>query len=123
LDDATETEMGGLPLVPRNPLPRRQQLTAARHYHIGQEVLRHAGGAVTRVALGPRWLSPPLVFVMSPTGARDVLARNNEWCDRTLVHREIRRLMGDNLADLPNTLWRAQAHPAAGVYPPACGDL
>jgi len=61
---------------------------------------------VTRLVLGPRWLAPPIVFVMSPTGARDVLSRNHEWCDRALVHHEIRRLLGDNLADLPNILWR-----------------
>ena len=116
LVDATETDVSRLPLVPRNPQPRRQQLTAARQYHIGQELLRQAGGPVTRVALGPRWLSPPIVFVMSPTGARDVLARNNEWGDRTLVHRETRRLMGDNLADLPNTLWRSRKRTLQPVF-------
>ncbi len=113
---ATGIDVGRLPLVPRNPLPLRQQLTAARHYHIGQDRLRQAGGAVTRVQLGPCWLSPPIVFVMSPTGAHDVLARNNEWCDRTLVHREIRRLMGDNLADLPNTLWRSRKRTLQPVF-------
>ncbi len=106
--DVTETEVGRLPLVPRNPLPFRRQLTAARQYHTGQVLLREAGGSVTRVPLGPQWLNPPIVFVMSPAGARDVLARNNEWCDRTLVHHEIRRLLGDNLADLPNMLWRSR---------------
>jgi cytochrome P450 len=114
--DATKTDMGGLPLAPRNPLPLRQQLTAARQYHIGQELLRQAGGPVTRVALGPHWLSPPIVFVMSPTGARDVLARSNEWCDRTLVHHEIRRLLGDNLADLPNTPWRSRKRTLQPVF-------
>lgn len=106
--DTTETHVGRLPLVPRNPLPVRRQLTAARQYHTGQELLREAGGQITRVPLGPQWLNPPIVFVMSPAGARDVLARNNEWCDRTLVHHEIRRLLGDNLADLPNMLWRSR---------------
>lgn len=104
--DATENDVARLPLVPRNPLPLRQQAKAARQNHFGQVSLREAGGAVTRLVLGPRWLAPPIVFVMSPTGARDVLAHQHESCDRTLVHQEIRRLCGDNLADLPNTLWR-----------------
>lgn len=114
--EATKTDLGRLRLVPRNPLPLRQQLAAARQYHTGSEVLRRAGGPVTRVAPGPRWLSPPIVFVMSPTGARDVLARNNEWCDRTLVHREIRRLLGDNLPDLPNALWRSRKRTLQPVF-------
>lgn len=114
--DAT-TNVGQLPLVPLNPLPLRERLKWARQYHVGQVLLREAGGAVTRVALGPRWLkSPCIVFVMSPTGARDVLARNNEWCDRTLVHQEIRRLIGDNLADLPNALWSSRKRTLQPVF-------
>jgi cytochrome P450 len=113
MGDATETDVGRLPLVPRNPLPIRQQLTAARQNHFGQELLRQAGGAVTRIALGP---SPPIIFVMTPTGARDVLARHNDACDRTLVHHEIRRLLGDNLADLPNALWRSRKRTLQPVF-------
>lgn len=92
-------------LAPKNPLPLRQRLSAVRDTHTGQAVLRDAGGPVTRVTLGPKWLSPPLVWVMSPRGARDVLGRQNEACDRTPVHEELRHLMGDNLADLPNEPW------------------
>jgi cytochrome P450 len=115
--DATPTDVGQLPLVPLNPLPFREQLKWARKYHHGQVALREAGGPVTRVALGPQWLkSPSIVFVMSPTGARDVLARNNEWCDRTLVHQELRRLLGDNLADLPNEPWRARKRTLQPVF-------
>ncbi|WP_179473805.1 cytochrome P450 [Mycolicibacterium vinylchloridicum] len=112
----TSTE---LPLVPANPLPLRDKMKWARQYHTGQVKLREAGGQVTRVALGPRWLkSPTIVFVMSPTGARDVLARNNESCDRTLVHQEIRRLLGDNLADLPNIPWRSRKRTLQPVFTP-----
>jgi cytochrome P450 len=114
--EAREIDVSSLPVVPRNRLPVRQQLTAARQYHVGQVLLREAGGAVTRVPLGPRWLSPAIVFVMSPTGARDVLARNNEWCDRTLVHRELQRLLGDNLADLPNAPWRSRKRTLQPVF-------
>lgn len=111
-----DVDVRRLPLVPRNPLPFKQQANAARQNHYGQVRLREAGGPVTRLVLGPRWLAPPIVFVMSPTGARDVLARNNEWCDRTLVHQELRRLMGDNLADLPNTLWRPRKRTLQPVF-------
>ncbi|OBB98546.1 cytochrome P450 [Mycobacterium sp. 852002-40037_SCH5390672] len=106
-----------LPLVPRNPLPLKEQARAARHNHYGQVTLREAaGGPVTRLVLGPSWLAPPIIFVMSPTGARDVLARQNEWCDRTLVHQELRRLMGDNLAGLPNALWRPRKRTLQPVF-------
>jgi cytochrome P450 len=114
--NATQKDVGSLPLVPRNPLPLGQRLKAAREYHIGQEVLREAGGPVTRVTLGPRWLNPPIVFVMSPSGARDVLARNYDWCDRTAVHREIRLLLGDNLADLPNKPWLSRKRTLQPVF-------
>jgi cytochrome P450 len=97
-----------LPLAPKNPLPLRQRLAAVRDTHAGQATLRDAGGPVTRVTLGPKWLSPPLVWVMSPRGARDVLGLAYESCDRTPVHREIRHLMGDNLADLPHEPWLAR---------------
>ena len=93
------------PLVPRNPLPLSQRLKAIRVYHTGQELFRESGGPVTRVTLGPKWLSPPFVWVMSPSGACDVLGRKDGSCDRTSVHREMRRLVGDNLASLPNEPW------------------
>ena len=103
--DISEQDVASLPLVPRNPLPFRQQMKAIREYHIGQELLRDSGGPVTRVTLGPKWLNGPIIWVTSPTGARDVLGRKDDACDRTAVHREMRHLMGDNLVDLPNTPW------------------
>ena len=101
----SEQDVGSLPLVPRNPLPFRQQMKAIREYHTGQELLRDSGGPVTRVTLGPKWLNGPIIWVTSPTGARDVLGRKDDACDRTAVHREMRHLMGDNLVDLPNAPW------------------
>ena len=57
MDKTSEQDVGSLPLVPRNPLPFRQQMKAIREYHIGQELLRDSGGPVTRVTLGPKWLT------------------------------------------------------------------
>ena len=113
---AGSSGVAGLPLVPANPLPLRQRLIAARQYHTGQVTLREAGGSVTRVMLGPFGFGPSIVFVMSPAGARDVLSRNNEWCDRTPVHHEMRQLMGDNLADLPNAPWRSRKRTLQPVF-------
>ena len=62
------TDVGALPLAPRNPLSFRQRLKAVRETATGQVTLRDAGGPITRVTLGPRWLSPPIVWVMSPGG-------------------------------------------------------
>jgi cytochrome P450 len=105
MDETIEREVGSLPLAPRNPLPFGQQMKAIREYHTGQELLRDTGGPVTRVTLGPRWLNAPIIWVTSPAGARDVLGRKDDACDRTAVHREMRHLMGDNLVDLPNEPW------------------
>jgi len=100
-----ENDVASLPLVPANPLPFKQRLAEIRKTHSCQVTFRESGGQVTRVTLGPRWLAPPIVWVMSPAGARDVLGRKDDACDRTAVHREMRLLMGDNLADLPNAPW------------------
>ena len=109
-------EIEDFPLVPPNPLPFGERMTAARQNHWGQLTLRNAGGPVTRLPLGPQRLSPSIVFVMSPSGARDVLSRNNEWCDRTIVHREMRQLMGDNLADLPNEPWLSRKRTLQPIF-------
>jgi cytochrome P450 len=97
----------GLPLAPKNPLPYRRRLRATRQFDTGLEVLRESGGSVTRNVLGPRWLMPPLVFVFSPQGAHDVLARRDGLAERaaTPVSVELRRLTGDNLLVLPHREW------------------
>jgi cytochrome P450 len=116
-EQVTESEnVDALPLAPANPLPLRQRMTAARQYHYGQMTLLESGGPLTRVMLGPGGTGPAIVFVMSPSGARDVLARNNDSCDRTLVHEEMRHVMGDNLADLPNVPWRARKRTLQPVF-------
>jgi cytochrome P450 len=98
-------DVSALPLAPRNPLPYRQLLAAVRVFNTGGELLRDAGGPVTRLALGPRWLVPPLVLVTSPSGIGDVLARNHALGERCIVHDEVRRLAGDSLWVLPNAQW------------------
>ena len=96
--------MAALPLAPRNPLPRSQQIKAARAFHTGCEALRDAGGPVTRLA--PTWMLPPVVVTTSPKGARDVLSRSYPFVDRTQpVFNEYRRLVGGSLFNLKHDAW------------------
>ena len=77
-----DRDVAALPLAPKNPLPYWQRLRALRAFHTGPEILRDAGGRVTRTTLGPKWLVPPLVAVTSPQGARDVLGRTDAFAER-----------------------------------------
>ena len=43
----------------------RELLTAVRTLDSGQETLRDAGGPVTRIQMGPKWMVPPIVAVCS----------------------------------------------------------
>jgi cytochrome P450 len=92
--------------VPPNPLPRLRQMAAIRQFHSGFEVLRDAGGPVTRLSLGPRGLIPPIVLTTSPQGAHDVLSRTGNGTDRTRIHEEMRNLLGPNLFDLEDMPWK-----------------
>jgi cytochrome P450 len=102
-----ETDPSALPLAPKNPLSFRQRLKAIRSYIDGLQALLNAGGPITRVLLGPKWLVPNVVVIASPQGARDLLGRNDEVADRgrarTMV--EMRALMGGNLLNLPHERW------------------
>jgi cytochrome P450 len=102
-----ETDIGALPLAPKNPLPFWQQVEAIRSYIDGHQALLNAGGPITRLVLGPKWLLPNVVMIASPQGARDLLGRNDEVADRgratTMV--EMRALMGGNLLNLPHERW------------------
>jgi cytochrome P450 len=99
------TDVGALPLAPKNPMPYRQLLKAVRGYHIGQLLVRDAGGPVSRVQLGPKWLVPPIVVVTSPNGIGDVLGRKDVFAERCQVHDEVRYLAGNSLFVLPNEPW------------------
>ena len=90
---------------PRNTLPTRLQLSAIRTFDSGPEILRDAGGHVTRLHLGPRWLVPPVVVATSPRAARDILSRSPEEMERNRVHDEMRDLLGPNLFDLRYRGW------------------
>jgi len=107
VDTVQRPAVTSLPLAPKNPLPYRQRLEAARDLAAGPEMLRDAGGQVTRNILGPKWLLPPFVVVTSPQGARDVLGRKDADADRgplsLLV--ELRRVVGGNLLNLPHDEW------------------
>ena len=98
-------DVSALPPVPKNPMSYRQLLKAVRVFNTGGELLRDAGGPVTRIQLGPKWLVPPLVLVTSPTGIGDLLARNHELGERCLVHDEVRHMAGESLFVLPNERW------------------
>src|ERR1700742_3266250 len=100
-------DVATLPLAPKNPLAYRDQLRAVRSFIDGHQELLDAGGPVTRVVLGPKWLVPHAVMVASPQGARDVLGRTDEIADRggTATAVQLRRLMGGNLLVLPHHEW------------------
>ena len=103
---ARTRDVSSLPLAPKNPLPYRQRLAAVRSFHIGMDKLRDAGGPVTRVSLGPRWLIPPIVVATSPQGLRDILSVRGASVDKASgVPLELRRRIGPNLFDLPYDEW------------------
>jgi cytochrome P450 len=115
-DIADKPGVGGLPLVPRNPLPIRQQLNALRVFHTGQETLRDAGGPVTRLSLGPKWLLPPIVLATTPKGARDILGRSDALVERNKVHQEMRQLLGPNLFVITHDAWLPRRHALQPVF-------
>ncbi|MGV0740854.1 cytochrome P450 [Mycolicibacterium sp. XJ870] len=109
-------DVSTLPLAPRNPLSIRQLAHAVRTLDTGQELIRAAGGPVTRVQLGPKWLVPPLVAVFSADGIRDVLGRNDAFAERCIVHDEVRHAAGDSLFVLPNEQWRPRKRALQPVF-------
>src|ERR1700678_275370 len=98
-------DVATLPLAPKNPLPIRQALSAARVLHTGLVMLSEAGGPVTRFVPLPKLFAPALVLVSSPSGVRDVLGRTDGLTERCQIHQEVRNVAGDNLFVLPNREW------------------
>ena len=109
-------DVSALPLAPKNPLPLWQLAKLLRRLDSGQEVIRDAGGRVTRVQFGPKWLFPPIVAVMSPDGIRDVLGRNDAVSERCIIHEEVRNMAGDSLFVLPTELWRPRKRALQPVF-------
>jgi cytochrome P450 len=113
----TETvDVSALPLVPRNPLPLRQLVKLVRTLDTGQELIRNAGGPITRIKLAPKWIFPPIVAVMSPNGMRDVLGRSDASSERCVIHDEVRNMAGDSLFVLPNEQWRPRKRALQPVF-------
>jgi cytochrome P450 len=113
----TETiGVSALPLAPKNPLPLWRLVKLLRTLDTGQEVIRDAGGPITRITFGPKWLFPPIVSVTSPDGIRDVLGRNDAVSERCIIHEEVRNMAGDSLFVLPTELWRPRKRALQPVF-------
>jgi cytochrome P450 len=109
-------DVRSLPLAPKNPLPIWQLLKAVRNLDKGQEPIRDAGGPISRVQFGPKWLYPPIVAVMSPAGIRDVLGRTDAYSERCIIHEEVRQMAGDSLFVPPNEQWRPRKRALQPVF-------
>lgn len=115
-DMTAAVDVSALPLVPKNPLPIRQLVKLVRRLDTGQEVIRDAGGPITRIQFGPKQLIPPIVAVMSPDAIRDVLGRSDASSDRCVIHDEVRNMAGDSLFVLPNEQWRPRKRALQPVF-------
>ncbi len=105
-DSTHDRAVADLPLAPLNPLPYRQRRDALRNFHTGTDILRDAGGPVTRFTLGPRWLMPPIVVATSPQGIRDIVSVRDGSIDKTsAVAAQLRSIIGGNLFVLPHDEW------------------
>jgi cytochrome P450 len=109
-------DVSELPLAPKNPLPLRQLVKLVRTLDTGQELIRDAGGPITRIQFGPKWLFPPIVAVMSPNAMRDVLGRSDASSDRCIIHEEVQNMAGDSLFVLPNEQWRPRKRALQPVF-------
>ena len=110
-------DIAALPLPPVNPLPRKERLAAVRSFHLGTDILRDAGGPVTRFTLAPKWLMPPLVVVTSPQGIHDVVACRDGSIDKTAgVSVEMRRLIGSNMFVVPFEQWKPRRRTLQPVF-------
>ena len=109
-------DVSSLPLAPKNPLPLRKLVKLVRRLDTGQEVIRDAGGPITRITFGPKWLFPPIVAVMSPNAMRDVLSRSDASSERCIIHEEVQNMAGDSLFVLPNLQWRPRKRALQPVF-------
>ena len=110
------TDVGALPLAPKNPLPLKDLVMLLRRLDTGQETIRDAGGPITRIQFGPKKLFPPIVAVFSPNAMRDVLGRTDAFSERCIIHNEVRNIAGDSLFVLPNEQWRPRKRALQPVF-------
>lgn len=113
---ADTIDVSALPLAPKNPLPLWQLAKLVRTLDTGQEVIRNAGGPITRIQFGPKWVFPPIVAVTSPEGIRDVLSRTDAVSERCIIHEEVRNMAGDSLFVLPTESWRPRKRALQPVF-------
>src|ERR1700752_1438170 len=99
------TDVDALPLAPKNPLPLRRLVKLVRTLDTGQEVIREAGGRISRIVFAPKWLVPPIVAINSADGIRDVLGRTDALSERCIIHEEVQNMAGDSLFVLPTVSW------------------
>lgn len=117
--DAIEPPLAALPLPPRNPLPYWQRRKAVRSHHTGVELLRDAGGPISLITLGPKWLIPPILLVTSPQGIRDICHVRDGSIDKASpTNSELRRLLGGNLFVFPHGEWLARRRTLQPVFTP-----
>lgn len=81
------------------------RLRNIQQFHSGLAEIGAAGGPVTTVRIGPRWVSPPFVVVTSPQGAHDVLAASDGAFDKEMIVHVQNRSLGDNVFNLPHARW------------------
>jgi cytochrome P450 len=117
VDQSDVARIAALPLPPVNPLPRKERLAAVRSFHTGTDILRDAGGPVTRFTLAPKWLMPELVVVTSPQGIRDTVTCHDGSIDKTSdVSRELERIIGANLFDVAHEQWKPRRRTIQPVF-------
>ncbi|UFS97201.1 cytochrome P450 [Nocardia huaxiensis] len=103
------THAGAVSAYPPAPdvglsLPAR--IGALRRLNTGLEQIRAAGGPVTMVRVGPKWLVPPFAVVTSPQGAKDVLGGSDGAFDKQSVFFvEARKWLGLNLFSVAHREW------------------
>src|ERR1700743_2251802 len=118
LKSAPPPDVSELHLAPKKPLRYRDQLRAVRSLIDGHQELIDAGGPVTRIVLGPKWLFPTAVLIASPHGARDALGRTDDIADRggTTAAFGWRRLRGGNVLALPHHEWLPRRRPLQPMF-------
>ena len=101
------TDPASLPTPPVVRMPFLRLVRTVREFHTAGVLFRDTVGPVAMTRLGP--LIPPLVWVATPQGARDVLAPHSASIDKTnSVAVQTRLVAGDSVFTLSNEPWRSR---------------